>query len=129
MNVDLLKILAVGSGGFVGATGRYLLSVFAQQQFHDTHFPYGTILANLLGCLFIGFLAGLFEMREWIHPELRLFVFVGMLGGFTTFSTFAHESFLLWEHGEVFSGFLNLGLQVVLGLFFVWLGYQLLRLF
>jgi len=129
MNVDWLKILAVGSGGFIGATGRYLLSLFAQSKFPDSEFPYGTVIVNMLGCLFIGFLAGLFELKSWAHPEFRLFIFVGILGGFTTFSTFSHETFLLWENGKLLMSFLNMGLQITLGLVFVWIGYEMVRLF
>lgn len=129
MNLDLLKIFAVGAGGFFGAAGRYILSAFAHSQFSDTTFPIGTTLVNLLGCLLIGLLAGLFEMKAWINPELRLFIFVGILGGFTTFSTFAHESFFLWKHDQILFGLLNISLQVGLGLLFVWLGYSLVRLF
>jgi CrcB protein len=129
MNVDWLKILAVGSGGFIGAASRYLISLFAQSKFPENEFPYGTVIANLLGCLFIGFLAGLFELKSWAHPEFRLFIFVGILGGFTTFSTFSHETFLLWENGKVLMSFLNVGLQVIFGLLFVWLGYLLVRMF
>lgn len=129
MNVDMLKILAVGSGGFLGAVFRYLVSVSVQTQFPESKFPYGTITANLLGCLLIGFLAGLFELKSWGHPEVRLFIFVGILGGFTTFSTFSNETLLLFENGNTILSFANLGIQVVFGLAFVWLGYQLLRLF
>jgi CrcB protein len=129
MNVDLIKILAVGSGGFIGAVFRYLISVFAISQAPDSKFPYGTIAANLIGCLLIGFLAGLFELRSWGNPEFRLFIFVGILGGFTTFSTFSHETFLLFENGKLLMSLANLGIQVIFGLVFVWLGYQLIRLF
>lgn len=129
MNVDVLKILAVGSGGFLGAVFRYLTSVTVQAQFPESKFPYGTITANLLGCLLIGFLAGLFELKSWGHPEFRLFIFVGILGGFTTFSTFSHETFLLFENGKLWLSLINLGGQVIFGLAFVWVGYQLVRLF
>ncbi len=129
MNVDLIKLLAVGSGGFIGAVFRYLISVFAISRVPDSSFPYGTIIANLIGCLLIGFLAGLFEIRSWGNPEFRLFIFVGILGGFTTFSTFSHETFLLFENGKLLMSLANLFLQVIFGLVFVWLGYQLVRLF
>jgi len=129
MNVDLLKIVAVGSGGFIGAVFRYLISAFAQSQLPDSKFPFGTIAANLIGCLLIGFLAGLFVLKSWGNPEFRLFIFVGILGGFTTFSTFSHEAFLLWENGRILMSLLNAGVQVIFGLTFVWAGYQLVRLF
>lgn len=129
MNIDWLKVVAVGSGGFIGAVSRYLLSLFTQSQFPGSSFPYGTVVVNLLGCLLIGLMAGLFELKSWAHPEIRLFIFVGILGGFTTFSTFSHESFLLFENGKLLLSLLNLGIQVIFGLAFVWMGYQLIRLF
>lgn len=129
MNFDLLKIVAVGSGGFIGAVLRYLISVFAQSQFPDSKFPFGTVAANLIGCLLIGFLAGLFELKSWGNPEFRLFIFVGILGGFTTFSTFSHETFLLFENGKLLMSLANLAIQVIFGLAFVWVGYQLTRFF
>lgn len=129
MNIDWLKVAAVGSGGFIGAVSRYLLSLFTQSQFPGSSFPYGTVVVNLLGCLLIGLMAGLFELKSWAHPEIRLFIFVGILGGFTTFSTFSHESFLLFENGKLLLSLLNLGIQVIFGLAFVWMGYQLIRLF
>lgn len=129
MNIDWLKIAAVGSGGFIGAVSRYLLSLLAQSQFPGSSFPYGTTLVNLLGCLLIGFIAGLFEMKSWAHPEIRLFIFVGILGGFTTFSTFSHETFLLWENGKILMSLINVGVQVIFGLAFVWVGYQLTKAF
>lgn len=129
MNIDWLKVVAVGSGGFIGAVSRYLLSLFTQSQFSGSSFPYGTVVVNLLGCLLIGLMAGLFELKSWAHPEIRLFIFVGILGGFTTFSTFSHESFLLFENGKLLLSLLNLGIQVIFGLAFVWMGYQLIRLF
>lgn len=129
MKLNWLNIAAVGSGGFVGASLRYLLSLYAQSRFPESGFPYGTLFVNLLGCLLIGFLAGLFELKSWGHAETRLFLFVGVLGGFTTFSTFSHETFLLWENGKVLFSLMNMGIQVFAGLFFVWLGYLLLRVF
>jgi CrcB protein len=128
MNIEWVKLFAVGSGGFIGAVFRYLISVFTQSQFPDSKFPYGTAAANLIGCLLIGFMAGLFELKSWGNPEFRLFIFVGILGGFTTFSTFSHESFLLWENGKIMMSMMNVGVQVFFGLAFVWAGYQLVKL-
>ena len=111
----------------MGAASRYLVAGYTQSLFTTSHFPYGTTLVNILGCFLIGLLAGLFDVKEWVNPEVRLFVFVGILGGFTTFSTFINESFILWERGDVLLGILNIAVQVVLGLLMVWLGYSLVK--
>jgi fluoride exporter len=88
-----MKYIAILFGGGFGALCRYLLSKWIVN-FTGTGIPWGTIVINLLGCLVIGFLTGLFE--KWvISPNFRLFIFVGVLGGFTTFSTFGLESFYL----------------------------------
>ena len=128
MNLTLYKLLAIGSGGFLGAISRYLLSTLVQNQLKPEQFPVGIIVVNIIGCLLIGFLAGLFELKAWMHIELRLFVFVGLLGGFTTFSTFANDTFLLGKQGEMLAALINAGGQVLIGLLCVWLGYLLIRL-
>jgi CrcB protein len=128
MNLTLYKLLAIGSGGFLGAISRYLLSTVVQNQLKPEQFPVGIFVVNIIGCLLIGFLAGLFELKAWMHIELRLFVFVGLLGGFTTFSTFANDTFLLGKQGEMLAALLNAGGQVLIGLLCVWLGYLLIRL-
>jgi CrcB protein len=82
----------------------------------------------MIGCLLIGFLLALFAEKNWGNEELRLFTFAGILGGFTTFSTFANDSFLLLKDGEFLLGLANAGGQVLLGLIFVWVGYSLIKL-
>ncbi len=128
MYLTFWKILAIGGGGFIGAVSRYLLSVTIQHQVKPEQFPVGIFTVNILGCLLIGFLAGLFELKSWMNVELRLFVFVGLLGGFTTFSTFANDTFLLGKQGEMLAALINAGGQVLIGLLCVWLGYLLTRL-
>jgi CrcB protein len=129
MNLTLWKILAIGGGGFIGAVARYLLSTSIQQSVKPEQFPIGIFLVNILGCFLIGLLAGLFELKALMNVELRLFVFVGLLGGFTTFSTYINDTYLLGKDGEFIAALLNVGGQVIVGLLFVWLGYQLIRLF
>ena len=121
--------MAVGAGGFFGAISRYLLSVSVDEYLKPEQFPLGIALTNMVGCLLIGFFAGYFELKGWMNVELRLFLFVGFLGGFTTFSTFANDTFLLGREGEFFTALLNAGGQVLLGLLFVWAGYSLVKLF
>lgn len=129
MQIDFLKICAVGAGGFLGASSRYVLAVIVQSKFPSSEFPYGTFLVNIIGCFLIGFLMALFSIKNWGNEELRLFLFVGVLGGFTTFSTFANDSFLLFKEGELLLGLANAGGQLILGLLFVWLGYTLVKVF
>lgn len=129
MQIDLFKICAVGAGGFLGASSRYALSAFMYSKLSPVNFPYATYVVNVIGCFLIGFLLALFTVKNWGNEELRLFLFVGVLGGFTTFSTFANDSYLLFKSGELLLGLLNTGGQILVGLLFVWLGYSLIKIF
>ena len=116
-----------GIGGFFGTILRYLLNIFIYQIIDYPGFPYGTLIINLLGCLLIGVIAGFSESRITLTPELRIFFQIGMLGGFTTFSTFGYETFRLLQEGQLFFAILNISFQVVVGILAVWIGYQLCR--
>lgn len=129
MHFSFYSLFAVGAGGFLGATSRYLLSVSIDEYLKPEQFPLGIFAVNIIGCLMIGLLAGFFELKGWMNVELRLFIFVGFLGGFTTFSTFINDTFLLGREGEMMAALLNIGGQVLLGLLFVWIGYSLVKLF
>lgn len=129
MQVDFLKICMVGAGGFLGASSRYIISGFVQSKFPESTFPLGTYLVNMMGCFLIGLLLALFAEKDWGNEELRLFTFAGVLGGFTTFSTFANDSFTLLKDGELLLGLANAGGQILLGLLFVWIGYSLVKFF
>ena len=119
------KILWVGFGGFLGSIGRYLLSGYIQHLMRGTGFPYGTLVVNLIGCLLIGFLSQWVGTRGFLSPETRLFVFMGLLGGFTTFSTFSNETMNLWQVGASAAAFANVAVHVILGLGAAWLGHVL----
>jgi fluoride exporter len=116
------KILLVGVGGFLGSVLRYVLSGFVQEWTKRDDFPVGTLAVNLLGCLIIGLLSQLAEARGAFAAETRTFVFIGILGGFTTFSSFGNETMNLWRDGESFLAFINITTHLVLGLGAVWLG-------
>jgi len=120
-------IILVGTGGFVGSVLRYLISGWVFRLLDKPWFPVGTLAANLLGCLAIGFLGGIAEQRRIFDPEIRLLVFVGILGGFTTFSAFAYETISLAHDARLNAALLNIALQVGAGLLAVWLGGLMAR--
>ena len=123
LKTALVNAMVIGSGGFLGALARYGLSGLVHRQMPLTTFPYGTLVVNLLGCFAIGVLAGLVESRQLFGPELRAFAFIGILGGFTTFSTFGYETFAMIRDAEYLAAWANVGLHVMLGLALVWLGF------
>lgn len=115
-------IFLVGVGGALGSISRYLLGAWVQSISRSIHFPYGTLAVNLIGCFGIGFLAQLAEGRGLFNSDSRVFVFIGVLGGFTTFSSFGNETINLARDGQMMSALTNVGANVALGLFAVWLG-------
>ncbi len=122
----MLKILFLFLGGGTGALCRYTLSVIINKT-HLSEFPFGTIVVNLLGSFLIGLLFGLTEFKP-IPPELKAFVFLGFLGGFTTFSTFMLESLKLLREKELFLALGNILLSNVMGIVLVFVGYYLTQL-
>jgi CrcB protein len=121
----LIPLLLVGSGGFVGSALRYAMSGWVQRIDPDGAFPFGTLAVNVAGCLAIGLLGGLAEARSALSPEVRLLVLIGVLGGFTTFSTFGWETVALLREGAWVPASVNVATSLMLGLFAVWLGYAL----
>lgn len=122
------NLLMVGLGGFLGAIFRFSFSGMVQQWFKTVSFPYGTLVVNLVGCFLIGGLSHAAEIRGLLSSEARSFLFIGLLGAFTTFSTFGNDTVRLFQDGEDILSFLNIGLHLVLGLAAVWLGQTLVSL-
>jgi CrcB protein len=118
----LLNVFIVGIGGFIGSALRYLVSGWAQQLSKSLDFPYGTLTVNLIGCFVIGFLGQLAEVRGIFASETRLLVFIGLLGGFTTFSSFGNDTLNLARSGQMFNALTNVAVNVIFGLLLVWLG-------
>lgn len=118
----MAKFFIIGLGGGLGAVLRYILGGLVQSWSKSVSFPYGTLFVNLFGCLLIGLLSGLAESHSAFTPEVRLFVFIGLLGGFTTFSTFGNETFNLLQDRETLLGLFNLGAHIFLGVTMVWAG-------
>ncbi len=118
----MTNIVLIGAGGFLGAIARYFLSGYAQSISQTVFFPFGTMAVNLLGCMLIGFLSYLGEVSISFAPEMRLSLMIGFLGSFTTFSTFAHETFELIRDGSSFYAMLNVVTNVVGGGIFLFIG-------
>lgn len=117
--------LIVALGGAVGSVLRYLLSAWTLQHSVDWRFPVGTFAVNVLGCLLVGVLAGLLVKHHVFSPEVRLFLFTGLAGGFTTFSAFGLETFNLIRRDEVLIAGSYVVSSVVIGLVVLWLGFSL----
>jgi fluoride exporter len=121
------KLLLVGIGGFLGSALRYGAGGWLARLRSGGDFPLETFVINVTGCLVIGFLAGLAETRGVFTPPVRAFLFVGVLGGYTTFSTLGYETFQLMRDGQLALGLGSAASQLVLGLGGVWLGDALSR--
>lgn len=117
-------LLLVGLGGALGSMARYALAVLMLQN-ASARFPFGTLAVNVLGCVIAGVLAGLSERHGWPGTDARLFVFAGLLGGFTTFSAFGLDAMALMRRGETGMAFAYVVGSVVLGLVGAWVGMRL----
>ena len=116
------NILLIGMGGFIGSVARYLVSRL-NNRIEFLSIPIGTLLVNVLGSLLIGFLVGIAEKSPVMTVELRMFLMVGLCGGFTTFSSFTGENLMLMRNGQFLPVFLYTGLSILFGFTAVYLGY------
>jgi CrcB protein len=123
----LRTILIVGSGGFVGSAARHVLATWVHTNWSKVAFPIGTLTVNGAGCLLIGLLAGVLEHRPDPAPGIRLFLMIGVLGGFTTFSSFAYETLGLARDAQLLRALANVAAQVVVGLAAAGLGWLVAR--
>lgn len=118
----MYNLLILGLGGFFGAISRYMLSEYVQNLFKQTAFPYGTLAVNILGCFVLGLLTHAAGAKGLLDAQTRLFLMVGFVGAFTTFSTFSLESASLFQSGQNAAGLLNILSSNLLGLVFVFIG-------
>jgi CrcB protein len=116
-----MNILLVFLGGGIGATARYGLQGIVYRM-TGAGFPYGTLVVNVLGSFLIGLLMASFEERFIINPSLRVFLTIGLLGGFTTFSSFSFETLALFRDGSYTLGIANVAANVFVCLGATWLG-------
>src|SRR3990167_9668610 len=120
------QIFWVSMGGCLGVLVRYKLGGLILHHTADWKFPLSTFVVNVSGCLVAGILAGLVEKHHLFSSDLRLFLFTGLLGGFTTFSAFGLETLYLLQRQEIWAAIVNVSLSVVFGLLALWLGVRII---
>lgn len=123
----MINVILVGIGGFAGAVLRHGVTIAITKLLNQPAVPWGVMAANIAGSFAIGVLAGIGEGRHVFSSEARLFLFVGLLGGFTTFSSVSYETLVLLRATNYYAAFANIGLTVSLGLLAVAIGYYLGR--
>jgi CrcB protein len=121
------NIFLVGIGGFIGSIARYYVSKL-NLQYDFLSVPVGTLTVNVLGSFIIGILTGISEKSELLSVEWRLFLMVGLCGGFTTFSSFTNENLMLLHNGQLLTILIYASLSVILGFVAVYLGYTITNL-
>ena len=125
--MHMQKTIFIALAGLAGTLVRYWLAGFVSRQYGET-FPWGTLMVNLIGSFLAGALYHLAEERLLISPALRTVILIGLLGGFTTFSSYGLQTFTLLRDGQLGLATLNVALSNVLGLFMVWTGYVAFKL-
>ena len=123
----MINVLLVGAGGFIGAVSRYGVTLGIARLVQQPSFPWGVLAANVLGSLIIGALAGIAEARGAFSNEARLFLFIGVLGGFTTFSAITNDTLAMLRGANYVGALGNVGLSLALGLTVAAAGYALGR--
>ena len=118
----------VFAGGGLGAVARYWLSGLVYARFGNT-FPYGTLLVNIVGCFLIGLLMSLLEDRFLVYPSVRISLTIGILGGFTTFSSLSFETVSLLQDGQILYGTANILISIITCVGGTWIGFSLGKLF
>jgi len=122
------SLLLVGVAGAAGAVARYAVALATERSW-GSHFAFGTLVVNVLGCLALGFLLELERGSSLVTPPVRLLVAVGFLGAFTTFSTFGYETLRYLQDGLPHLAALNVAANLSLGFAAVWLGFVGARFF
>jgi len=123
----LKSILIVGFGGFIGTVARFLTSRYFQENV-TSFFPWSTLIINIIGSLLIGIIFGISEKGDFMSPDVRLFLTVGICGGFTTFSTFSNDAFLLLRQDEWIRFAFYTSMSFFLGLLAVYGGRIIIKL-
>lgn len=122
----LRTLLIVGTGGFIGSVLRYLVHIFVDKDLSSS-FPWGTFVANIAGSFIIGVIFALAEKGNVLSSEWRIFLAVGICGGFTTFSSFSYNNLTMLREQAYASFFLNAGGSLFFGILAVYAGFLLAR--
>jgi CrcB protein len=120
-------LVLVATGGALGAIARWRLGALILHHTADWRFPLSTALVNVIGCLVAGALGGLVVKRDLLSPEARLFLFTGLLGGFTTFSAFGVDTVYLLRRREYAVALAYVLVSVVAGILGLWLAMSAVR--
>jgi CrcB protein len=120
-------LLIIGTGGFIGSVFRYLLTQWMHRIF-ETTFPIGTMVVNIVGSFIIGIIYALSEKGGILTPEWRMFLAVGICGGFTTFSSFAYENLNMLNLEQYLYSAIYIGTSLVFGLIAVYLGNLIVKI-
>jgi CrcB protein len=123
--MNMLTLIAVASGGAIGATMRLLINGAVNRSFIHA-LPLGTLVVNFLGSFIIGMLFAYFHLNTALSPHLKTFMITGILGALTTYSTFAIESFFLLESGDYVHAFINMALNLFGTILLAGIGYVLI---
>lgn len=123
----MLNYFYVIAGAAIGGLLRYVVADVVQRN-AKIIFPFGTLTVNILGSFLLGFIIFFLGEREIISPELRLFLTVGICGGFTTFSTFSYETLVLIQEAQFLYATMNILLNIILSLFAIYLAYLLSKI-
>ncbi|WP_245835119.1 fluoride efflux transporter CrcB [Methylobacillus rhizosphaerae] len=121
------QVMLVALGGAIGSVARFKLSGLVLRYSLDWRFPFPTFTVNVLGCLIIGILAGFALKEGFISADMRVLLFTGLMGGFTTFSAFGLETMILLREGRIGIAAAYIVASVVVGLAMMWLGFALVK--
>lgn len=121
------SLFIAGIGGFIGTVVRFVIARYFQLNYASV-FPWSTFIVNVVGCFLIGLIYGVSEKGDFMSSDIRLFLTVGICGGFTTFSTFSNDAYLLMQNQEWFRFALYTSLSVFLGLIAVFFGRFIIKL-
>jgi len=122
LELNVIKLMLIGLGGSIGAILRYSISGLIQNLSGSINFPFGTLAVNIMGCFLIGLFSYLIEARAMFTDETRAFLLIGVLGAFTTFSTFGHETYNHFVESKFHLVGINVGAHLLFGLLAVYLG-------